>query len=97
MHLEQNEGYQLFLLMTGDKTNARSQYLSAPDEAGALVEWCSAPLVHTHHYNRSTSEPWGTRNGEGGVGKQSTNCTRSKYQIEDCVQFGKNYPELNLP
>ena len=91
MYLEQNECYQLFLLMTGDKTNARSQYLSAPDEAGALVEWC------THHYNRSTSERWGTRNGEGGVGKQSTNCTRSKYQIEDCVQFGKNYPELNLP
>ena len=49
----------LFLLMTGDKTNARSQYLSAPDEAGALVEWC------THLYNRSTSEPWGTRRGGG--------------------------------
>ena len=43
--------------------------------------------------------------GEQGTGRGSgqaelilsTNCTRSKYQIEDCVQFGKNYPELNLP
>ena len=40
--------------------------------------------------------------GRGGVANRarlilSTSCTRSKYQIEDCVQFGKNYPELNLP
>ena len=44
--------------------------------------------------------------GEQGGGREwansarlilSTSCSRSKYQIEDCVQFGKNYPKLNLP
>ena len=43
----------------------------------------------------------GEQGGVGGSGQTelilSTSCTRSKYQIEDCVQFGKNYPELNLP